>query len=114
MTTLPSYEEALCDAAKARLLFDASKGGNVRGITEDNRFELAKVFQYATAEQRETYKSDVMATVQRSGLRWVAYNREQAEIANMCFALKRPIANCASLILRLYTPEPRTAAGSLD
>lgn len=41
---LPSYEEALLDAGKARVLFDASKGGNVRGITEDHRFALAEVF----------------------------------------------------------------------
>lgn len=64
--------------------------------------------------QRETYKRDVMTAVQSSGLRWVSYNREQTEIVNMCMALKRPVANAASLILRLYTPEPRTAAGSLD
>lgn len=41
---LPTYEEALQDPAKARVLFDASKGGNVPGITEDHRFELADVF----------------------------------------------------------------------
>lgn len=41
---LPSYEEALQDIGKARMLFDASKGGNVRGITEDHRFALAEVF----------------------------------------------------------------------
>lgn len=44
---LPSYEEAIQDAAKARLLFDASKGGNVPGITEDHRFELSRVFSAA-------------------------------------------------------------------
>jgi hypothetical protein len=42
---LPSYEEALKDADKARILFDASKGGNVKDITEDHRFALADVFQ---------------------------------------------------------------------
>ncbi|MCA6114284.1 hypothetical protein J6524_04985 [Bradyrhizobium sp. WSM 1738] len=41
---LPSYEEALQNADAARTLFDASKGGNVRGITEDHRFQLVRVF----------------------------------------------------------------------
>lgn len=41
---LPSYDEALQNAEMARVLFDASKGGNVRGITEDHRFMLANVF----------------------------------------------------------------------
>lgn len=40
---LPSFDEALSDEAKARRLFDASKGGNVRGITENHRSELARV-----------------------------------------------------------------------
>jgi hypothetical protein len=50
LLALPSYEEALQDPKKARALFDASKGGNVRGITEDHRFALADVF----AKARET------------------------------------------------------------
>ena len=41
---LPSYDEALQNAEMARVLFDASKGGNVRGITENHRFALANVF----------------------------------------------------------------------
>ncbi|MGY3588056.1 hypothetical protein [Bradyrhizobium sp. USDA 4350] len=40
---MPSFEEALCDPVKARRLFDASKGGNVRGITENHRRELVLV-----------------------------------------------------------------------
>lgn len=47
---LPSYEEALQNSEMARILFDASKGGNVRGITEDHRYELANVFQRQAAE----------------------------------------------------------------
>lgn len=52
---LPTYEEALGDAEKARILFDASKGGNVRGITEDHRYELANVMQRAA--EPEVYVS---------------------------------------------------------
>ena len=46
---LPTFQEALQDAAKARTLFDASKGGCVKGITEDHRFALANVFQTKAA-----------------------------------------------------------------
>jgi hypothetical protein len=49
---LPSYEEALLDATKARKLFDASKGGNVRGITEDHRYALAEVIWAAERTYR--------------------------------------------------------------
>lgn len=50
---LPSFEEAMQDAAKARILFDASKGGNVRGITEDHRFELAEVIHTSAVQAAE-------------------------------------------------------------
>lgn len=48
---LPSFEEALSDPAKARVLLDASKGGNVRGITEDHRYEVADALRSATGDR---------------------------------------------------------------
>jgi hypothetical protein len=64
---LPSYEEALLDAGKARALFDASKGGNVRGITEDHRFALADVFNRAARTSIEFVRveRDCPANVER-------------------------------------------------
>lgn len=59
---LPGFDEALCDPAKARILFDASKGGNVRGITEDHRFELADVFNAAETTCNEMHSEDPFVT----------------------------------------------------
>lgn len=70
-------------------------------------------------ENRDEWKVDLVNMLARSGLT-KKLGREYDEIANMCFVLKRPIANCASLILRLELAksdlprEPRTAAGRLD
>lgn len=43
------YDVALNDPELARELFDASKGGNVPGITENHRYFLAEAFQRAPA-----------------------------------------------------------------
>lgn len=53
------YLAALLDATKARALFDDSKGGNVRGITENHRFELASVINYAERAKRENDMVDI-------------------------------------------------------
>lgn len=67
-------------------------------------------------ENRNEWKIELSDMLTRSGMK-KKLNREYDEIANMCFVLKRPIANCAALILRLeasHEREPRTGAGSLD
>lgn len=46
------YDMAMQDPELARELFDASKGGNVPGITENHRFALADFFQRGCSSLR--------------------------------------------------------------
>lgn len=55
---LPSYEDALLDPDKARVLFEISKGGRVVGITEDYCFVLVKVFGNFVIYQHDTATGD--------------------------------------------------------
>lgn len=49
---------------------------------------------------RDEYKSELRHMLARNGVDR-ALTREYDEIANMCHMLKRPLANCAGLIMRL-------------
>jgi len=54
----------------------------------------------AHIENRDEYKTELRDILTRNGVTR-GLTREYDEIANMCHMLKRPIANCASLIMRL-------------
>lgn len=51
-------------------------------------------------ENRDEWKAELASVLARNGITR-KLTREYDEIANMCFVLKRPIANCAGLIIRL-------------
>lgn len=50
-------------------------------------------------ENRDEWKCELNDMLSQNGIGRLTL--EYDEIANMCFALKRPIANCARLIMRL-------------
>lgn len=77
----------------------AVEAGDVSQMTAGERLRAVRA-EDPIANERCAYRLNTLVCLARNGHPG-KMSREETEIANMCSDLKRPITNCASLIMRL-------------